>query len=67
MYKLSILAAMSAARQQVGQYTASIYLRAGSYETGQYTHCAGRKTVWAGEILAGFGDDAYLSNVSFYS
>ena len=67
MYKSSILAAMSAARQQVGQYTARVYWRAGSYETGQYTHCAGRKTGWAGSILEGFADDAFLSNVSFYS
>ena len=49
---------MSGARQQVGQYTARVYWRAGSYEMGQYTHCAGWKTGLAGSILAGFADDA---------
>ena len=34
MYKWSILAAMSAARQQVDQYTAMVYWRAGLYEMG---------------------------------
>ena len=37
MYKSLILAAMSAARQQVGQYTARVYGRAGAYETVHYT------------------------------
>ena len=68
MYKYkSILAVMSAARQQVGQYTVRVYWCAGSYDTGQYTHCAGRLTGRAGSILEGFADDTYLSNVSFYS
>ena len=67
MYKSSIPAAMSAARQQLGQYTATVYWPAGSYETGQYTHCAGRTTERAGSILAGFADDAPLSIVLFYS
>ena len=67
MFTDVILSAMSVARQQMGQHIAKVYWRGGSYETGQYTHCAGRKTGRSGSILAGFANDAYLSNASFYS
>ena len=67
MSRTLILDIPSAVRQQAGQYTARVYWHAGSYEMGQYTHSAERKTGRARSILEGFADDAYLSNVLFHS
>ena len=63
MYKSSIL------YRYVCYTTAGgpVYWRAGSYEMGQYTHCAGRKAGRAGSTLTDFADGAFLTNVSFYS
>ena len=60
MYKSSILAAMSAARQQVGQSTG---VPGRIRRTSVLTVLDGR----AGSILADSADGAFLSNVLFYS
>ena len=63
MYKLSILYRYVCCPTAGGP----VYWRAGSFETGQYTHCAGRKPGRAKSILSDFADGAFLSNFSFYS
>ena len=60
---------MSAARQQVGQagtLPGSTGVP-GSKRRASILNGHGWKTGQAGSILVGFADDAYLSNVSFYS